>query len=110
MQSEQKKLTTNVGSELEPLFTLIKYPLFNQKAIEVLEFNKYTFLVDKKLNKFTIKLILEYLFGIKIKKINTVITPLYQKKRGKYVGFKPNYKKVICTLKSGSKINLFPNL
>ena len=49
---------------------------------------------------------IENLFDVKVIKINTCRLP--RKKRvGRYIGWKPQYKKTIVTLSEGDVINLF---
>ena len=46
--------------ELNSMLGLIKYPVITDKATRLLEMNKYTFMVDKRANKFTIKRKIKY--------------------------------------------------
>jgi large subunit ribosomal protein L23 len=85
----------------------IKYPLITDKATRLLEKNQYTFIVDSSSDKTNIKQSLEYLFNVKIIKINTCQLPKKQKRVGKFIGWKPHYKKAIVTLAEGNTINLF---
>jgi large subunit ribosomal protein L23 len=55
----------------------------------------------------TIKAYIEYLFDVKVVKINTCRLPRKKKRVGKYIGWKPQYKKAIVTLSEGDVINLF---
>ena len=68
---------------------------------------QYTFLVHSSANKILIKEAIQNLFDVKVKKINTTNLPKKKKKVGKYIGWKPNYKKAIVTLSDNDKINLF---
>ena len=86
---------------------IIKYPIITDKATRLLENNKYSFVVDRYSNKLTIKASIEYLFDVKIIKINTCRLPRKKKRVGKSVGWKPHYKKAIVTLSEGDVINLF---
>jgi len=86
---------------------IIKYPIITDKATQLLEKNQYTFIVDPSSNKITIKSSIEYLFNVKIIKINTCHLPKKKKRVGKYFGYKPHYKKAIVTLVEGNTINLF---
>jgi large subunit ribosomal protein L23 len=59
------------------------------------ENNQYSFVVDRYSDKTRIKAAIEYLFNVKVVKINTCRLP--RKKRvGKYLGWKPQYKKSDC--------------
>lgn len=86
---------------------IIKYPIITDKATRLLENNQYSFVVNPKSNKLTIKEAIEYLFNVKVIKVNTCQLPKKQKRIGKYIGWKSQYKKAIVTLSEGDTINLF---
>lgn len=86
---------------------LIKYPIITDKATRILENNQYTFVVDRSSDKPAIKSAIEELFNVKVTKVNTCHLPRKQKRIGKYIGWKPQYKKAIVTLSDGDVINLF---
>ena len=86
---------------------IIKYPLITDKSTRLLENNQYSFIVDRYSDKITIKNAIEYLFNVKVRKVNTCRLPRQKKRVGKYIGWKPNYKKAIVTLSEGDVINLF---
>jgi large subunit ribosomal protein L23 len=86
---------------------LIKYPIITDKATRILENNQYTFVVDRSSDKTAIKLAIEELFTVKVTKVNTCHLPRKQKRIGKNIGWKPQYKKAIVTLSDGDVINLF---
>lgn len=86
---------------------IIKYPLITDKATRLLENNQYSFIVDRYSDKITIKDTIEYLFNVKVIKVNTCRLPRKKKRVGKYIGWKPQYKKAIVSLAEGNVINLF---
>jgi large subunit ribosomal protein L23 len=86
---------------------VVKYPIITDKATRLLENNKYSFIVDRYSDKLTIKAAIEYLFNVKVTKINTCRLPRKKKRVGKYLGWKAQYKKAIVTLSEGNVINLF---
>ena len=86
---------------------IIKYPIVTDKATRLLENNQYSFIVNPKSNKLAIKLAIEDLFDVTVLKINTCNMPRKKKRMGKYVGWKPQFKKAIVTLLEGDTINLF---
>jgi large subunit ribosomal protein L23 len=86
---------------------IIKYPIITDKATRLLENNQYSFVVDRYSDKLTIKSAIEYLFNVKVIKVNTCRLPKKKKRVGKYIGWKPHYKKAIVTLSEGDVINLF---
>ena len=86
---------------------IIKYPIITDKATRLLENNQYSFIVDRYSNKLSIKMAIEYLFKVKVIKVNTCLLPRKKKRVGKYIGWKPQYKKAVVTLSEGDVINLF---
>ena len=86
---------------------IIKYPIITDKATRLLENNQYTFAVEPNSNKVLIKNIIEFLFNVKVLKINTCHLPIKKKRVGKYIGTKSKYKKAIVTLAEGDTIPLF---
>ena len=86
---------------------IIKYPIITDKATRLLENNQYSFIVNRYSDKIQIKSEIEYLFNVKVIKVNTCRLPRAKKRVGKYIGWKPQYKKAIVTLSKGDVINLF---
>ena len=86
---------------------IIKYPIITDKATRLLETNQYSFVVDRYSDKLKIKASIEYLFDVKVVKINTCRLPRKKKRVGKFIGWKPQYKKAVVTLSEGDVINLF---
>ena len=86
---------------------IVKYPIITDKATRLLENNQYSFVVNRYSDKLEIKTAIENLFDVKVIKINTCRLPRQKKRVGKYIGWKPQYKKAIVTLSQGDVINLF---
>lgn len=86
---------------------MVKYPIITDKATRLLENNKYSFVVDRYSNKIEIKEAIELLFDVKVIQVNTCRLPRKKKRVGRYLGWKPQYKKAIVTLSKGDVINLF---
>lgn len=86
----------------------IKFPVITGKAAKLLEKSQYTFLVDARLNKPEIKVLIEKLFSYKVLAVNTSIPPRKKRRLGRYKGFKVNYKRAIITLDSQDVISFFP--
>ena len=89
------------------MIDLIKYPIITEKSCRLIEKNKYTFDVDKKLTKPQIKKILENLFKINIISVNTHLPPIKKKRLGLKQGYKARYKRVIITIKPNQQIPIF---
>jgi large subunit ribosomal protein L23 len=79
-----------------------------------MEQNKYTFEVIPKATKPEIKAAIEGLFEVSVVKVNTQLPPRKKRRVGKFVGYKPQYKRAIVTVAPGDeeKIRkvLFPEL
>jgi len=86
---------------------IVKSPIITDKATRLLENNQYSFVVDRYSDKIEIKEAIENLFNVKVIKVNTCRLPRKKKRVGKYIGWKPQYKKAIVTLLDGDVINLF---
>jgi|TARA_B100000683_G_C12480678_1_gene551278 large subunit ribosomal protein L23 len=86
---------------------IIKYPIITDKTTRLLENNQYSFIVDRNSDKLTIKNTIEYLFDVKVIKVNSCRLPRKKKRVGKYIGWKPQYKKAIVRLAQGDVIDLF---
>ncbi len=84
-------------------------PLISEKSSDLMEENKYTFIVSSKANKIEIKRALEEIFGVKVKAVNTANFKGKKKRLGRFPeGRKPSWKKAVITLAEGSKpIELF---
>jgi large subunit ribosomal protein L23 len=86
---------------------IIKYPIITDKATRLLVNNQYSFAVNPKADKLSIKTAVEFFFDVKVIKITTCHLPKKKKRVGKYLGWKSHYKKAIVTLSEGDTINLF---
>ncbi|MGL5590914.1 MAG: 50S ribosomal protein L23 [Metamycoplasmataceae bacterium] len=88
---------------------IIRYPILTEKTYKQMEDHIYTFAVDKRASKLEIKKAIQFIFEVKIDKINVFNVPKKAKKVGKYSGFTKSYKKAIVTLnKDSASINIFP--
>jgi len=64
---------------LRTMLALVKYPLITDKTTRLLQSNKYSFMVDKRANKFTVKKVIEYIFNVNVLNVNTLINPSKKK-------------------------------
>ena len=92
------------------LADLIIKPIVTEKATLLLEQNKYVFDVLPKATKPAIKAAIEDLFDVTVTKVNTLRLPRKQRRVGRFVGYKPQYKRAIVTLQQGDSITLFPEV
>jgi large subunit ribosomal protein L23 len=90
------------------MIDLVKYPVLTEKATRLLDANQYTFDVDLKANKTTLKALIENYFNVKVVSINTHRPPRKKRRIGRSQGYRTQYKRVIITLKEGDSIQLLP--
>jgi large subunit ribosomal protein L23 len=89
------------------LLETFKYPILTDKASRLMGQNKYTFIFDRRTDKFIIKQVIEYFFKTQVLKINTLRLSRKKRSIGHFLGYQPKYKKSVITLKDGAIINLF---
>jgi large subunit ribosomal protein L23 len=87
--------------------SLIKYPIITEKTIQLLQSNQYSFAVDKKASKVSIKTAIEELFDVKVTSVNTSLRPLKRRRVGKFIGYKSQHKRAIVTLAPENSIVFF---
>ena len=85
---------------------IIIAPVITEKSARQAEKNVYTFKVATSANKIEIKKAVEAAFGVKVEKVNTLITKPKAKRVGRYTGKTKTYKKAFVTLKDGETIEL----
>ncbi len=85
---------------------IIIAPVITEKSYGEQQKGVYTFKVDKKATKNAIKREIETHFGVKVLKVNTLITKPKDRRIGKYTGKTKTYKKAIVTLAQGSSIEM----
>jgi large subunit ribosomal protein L23 len=92
------------------LADLVRCPIVTEKATMLMEQNKYVFEVTPKATKPEIKAAIESLFNVKVVGVNTLRPPRKKRRVGRFVGYKPLYKRAIVTLAAGDSITLFPEV
>lgn len=82
---------------------LIRRPILTEKATRLMEENKYTFDVFPGATKPQIKAAIEDLFQVKVVQVNTLNKPRKKRRVGRFIGFKPQYKRAIITVAAGDE-------
>lgn len=87
---------------------MILEPIITEKTTKLSSDGKYTFRVEKTLNKYQIKELVEKVFKVKVKNVKTLKVSGENKRtmRGRKKIIKPT-KKAIVTLEGKDKIDLF---
>ena len=98
---------TYMQSTQSDLLGIVKYPILTEKTIRLIEQNQYSFAVDSKADKDSVKSAIEQLFDVKVISVNTSLLPLRKRRVGKYIGKKSRYKRAIVKLASEDSIKLF---
>ena len=81
-------------------YSVIKKPLVTENTFDLIEdHNKLVFIVERKANKYQIKDAVEKLYGVKVVKINTLISPKGNKKA--FVKLHPNDSAADLAIKLG---------
>jgi large subunit ribosomal protein L23 len=84
-------------------------PVVSEKTYSLLDENKYTFLVDPRANKTEIKIAVEKVFGVKVKRggVN-IINRQGKRKRTRFgYGKRNDTKRAIVTVVPGDRIDIF---
>lgn len=83
-------------------------PVVSEKAYDGIDLlNAYTFLVDKRANKTEIRLAVEEIFDVKVRKVNTINRKGKKRRYGYKIGKRPDSKRAIVTLADGDSIDIF---
>ena len=92
---------------MENLRDVLIKPLVTEKTNDVMQDNKYTFVVPLKANKVEIRQSVEKVFKVKVLEVNTVRVLGKIKRMGKHSGKRPDYKKAVVKLAPGQRIEFF---
>ena len=92
---------------MNPFQTLSK-PVLSEKSTLVREnLNQYTFKVDLRSTKNDVRSALETMYGVKVEKVQTLITRGKVVRKGNHVSMTSKTKKAVVTLVDGAKLPLF---
>ena len=87
-------------------FKIIIKPIVTEKSSLGAEYNQITFQVNKVSTKKEIKLAIENIFQVKVKKVNTSIVKGKLKSFRGSLGKRSDYKKAFVTLEEGQTIDI----
>jgi len=87
------------------LHTIIRRPLITEKGLAVKETAEtLVFDVAPDATKTEVKQAVEALFKVKVSEVRTVNVLGKERRRGKYAGYRPDWKKAYVRLKAGQKL------
>jgi large subunit ribosomal protein L23 len=109
-KSPRSRKPKSTISDSREISDVIKRPILTEKATQLLESNQYTFDVPTHRTKLDVKIAIEELFHVRVVSVNTLNPPRKQRRVGKFIGYKPCYKKAIVRLADGHTITFFPEV
>ena len=87
------------------LYTVIRRPLITEKGMGVKETeNTLVFEVALKATKTEVKQAVEALFKVKVNAVRTATVEGKERRRGKFAGYRPDWKKAYVRLQAGEKM------
>ena len=87
--------------------TVIQAPIITEEStIQTESRNQYVFRVNPRSNKRQIREAVETKFDVVVLAVNTMNYRGKRRVRGRYVGYRPAWKKAIVTLRQGDSIDL----
>ena len=89
---------------------IILKPIITEDSMERLENGKYTFKVAKDATKVEIAKAVETPFDVKVAKVNTISVKGKAKRMGRFVGYRPDWKKAIVTVEGDKTIEFFDGM
>lgn len=78
-------------------------PVLTEKSYDYLPSKTYTFIVDKRANKYEIRDAVEAVFGVQVDSVHTINSQGKMKRQGMSQGRRPSTKKAYVKLKKDSK-------
>jgi large subunit ribosomal protein L23 len=82
-------------------------PVVSEKSYALAEKSKFTFKVHPDAHKTQIRQAVEELFDVKVVGVNIVKVQAKPKRRGRFLGTKPGWKKAVVQLREGDTIEVF---
>jgi len=90
---------------MNTIYSVIKRPIITEKGLALKENDRtLCFEVDDNASKQQIHEAVEQLFKVKVQKVRTMTVPGKMRRRGKYSGYRSDWKKAYVTLREGEKM------
>ena len=87
------------------MYTVIRRPLITEKGMTIKETqNTLVFEVAENATKNEVKQAVESLFKVKVSAVRTATVEGKERRRGRYAGYRPDWKKAYVRLKEGEKM------
>jgi large subunit ribosomal protein L23 len=90
---------------MSTLYDVIKRPVITEKGLTLKESGRtLCFEVDDDASKTQIQEAVEQLFKVKVERVRTMVVPGKMRRRGRFTGYRPDWKKAYVTLREGEKM------
>ena len=90
---------------MQSSYQIIRKPVITEKGLAIKETqNTLVFQVAAKATKTEIKQAVQGIFKVKVLSVRTAVYPGKERRRGKFAGYRPDWKKAYVRLKSGEKM------
>ena len=86
---------------------VILAPIVSEKSYASTVTGQYTFKVHQDAHKTQIRQAVEDLFDVKVVRVNVIKVQAKPKRRGRFNGVRPGWKKAVVTLAPGNTIEIF---
>ena len=91
-----------------PIYQIIRRPIITEKGLGVKETqHTVVFEVSSSATKTQIKEAVQQIFKVKVRPVRTANFPGKERRRGKFAGYRPDWKKAYVTLGEGQRIDFF---
>ena len=86
-------------------FSVIVRPVITEKGLTLKEDDRtLCFEVTNEASKKQIQEAIERIFKVKVQRVRTMTVPGKMRRRGRYTGYRPDWKKAYVTLREGEKM------
>ena len=90
---------------MKSAYQIIQKPVITEKGLSIKESqNTLVFQVAAKATKTEIKEAVQGIFKVKVHSVRTAVYPGKERRRGKFAGYRPDWKKAYVRLKTGEKM------
>lgn len=89
-------------------YEVLKKPVMSEKSTKLRDASKqYVFKIDTKATKTDVTKAIEAVYGVKVAKVQTLLTRGKVRRKGAHVSLSSKTKKAVVTLVAGAKLPLF---
>jgi large subunit ribosomal protein L23 len=90
---------------MKSAYQILHRPVITEKGLAIKENqNTLVFKVAKAATKTEIKQAVQSIFKVKVHSVRTAVFPGKERRRGKFAGYRPDWKKAFVRLKTGEKM------